>query len=317
MKENRILFQLLAATIMACTSIAQGQAARDIDGATDHPMVSRYPSSYISFNQNEEFNDYQLPVSPAPRKSRNTQEFELLHGKLTRLSYDLPHDRSSLEVFKNYRDELSDTGFRFLFECNEKQCGNSYRWSNTSLDRGSRLAGRDNTQHYLAGVLNRPEDNVYIALYVVRRSTKNLVAHLDILEEQAMETGMVTVNAKYLQDELNETGKVALYSLYFDHDKATLTAESTPALGVVATLLNQHRDLQLFVVGHTDYIGSLNYNMDLSRRRAQSTVTALIERYGIDADRLNAQGVGPLAPVGSNESEQGRALNRRVELVKK
>jgi OOP family OmpA-OmpF porin len=70
------------------------------------------------------------------------------------------------------------------------------------------------------------------------------------------------------------------------------------------------------VVGHTDSVGKIDYNMQLSNARAEAVVKTLITKYGVSQNRLDSYGVGPLAPVASNETEEGRALNRRVELVK-
>jgi outer membrane protein OmpA-like peptidoglycan-associated protein len=83
----------------------------------------------------------------------------------------------------------------------------------------------------------------------------------------------------------------------------------------MAQILGERPSLKVWVVGHTDWTGGFELNMDLSHARAGSVADALVERYAIDADRLQGQGVGPLAPVASNGSDGGRAANRRVELV--
>jgi len=85
----------------------------------------------------------------------------------------------------------------------------------------------------------------------------------------------------------------------------------------MASLLQKNASLSLRVVGHTDSTGDFAHNMALSEARAKSVVAALSTRFGIAASRLSAHGVGPLAPVASNETEEGRAKNRRVELVRK
>jgi outer membrane protein OmpA-like peptidoglycan-associated protein len=83
----------------------------------------------------------------------------------------------------------------------------------------------------------------------------------------------------------------------------------------MAKFLKENAQLRVFVTGHTDNKGALDYNVGLSGRRADSVVKALVTRFGINAARLTARGLGPLAPVASNRSEEGRARNRRVELV--
>ena len=103
---------------------------------------------------------------------------------------------------------------------------------------------------------------------------------------------------------------------YFDTDKDTVKAESQPTLAEIAKLLNSDPALRLHVVGHTDNQGKPDYNLDLSRRRAASIVAELTAKYGVPATRLDAFGCGLYAPVASNEAEEGRAMNRRVELVR-
>jgi outer membrane protein OmpA-like peptidoglycan-associated protein len=130
-----------------------------------------------------------------------------------------------------------------------------------------------------------------------------------------MEKKMAFVNAADMKQAIHDSGKVAVYGLYFDTDKDTVKAESQPTLAEIAKLLNSDPALRLHVVGHTDNQGKPDYNLDLSRRRAASVVAALTAKYGIAATRLDAFGCGLYAPVASNEAEEGRATNRRVELV--
>lgn len=100
---------------------------------------------------------------------------------------------------------------------------------------------------------------------------------------------------------------------YFPRMPGDLKPESEPTLNEIAKLLNQNPNLKLYVVGHTDNVGDIAYNMKLSQARADSVV----KKYGIDANCLTPYGVGPLAPVTSNKTEEGRAKNRRVELVER
>jgi len=115
--------------------------------------------------------------------------------------------------------------------------------------------------------------------------------------------------AKRLEDE----GKVDLYGIYFDIDKATLKPESEATLNQVLGLLKGKPALRLEIGGHTDSQAGDSYNLDLSKRRAQSVVKWLTDK-GINASRLQAQGFGETRPVADNESAAGRALNRRVEI---
>ena len=110
---------------------------------------------------------------------------------------------------------------------------------------------------------------------------------------------------------------MALYGLYFESDKADIKSESAPTLDEIGKLLTENPALELLVVGHTDNQGGFDYNIDLSQRRASSVTRTLIEDYGIDSGRLKPWGVGYAAPVANNATKDGRAGNRRVELVRR
>jgi len=162
-----------------------------------------------------------------------------------------------------------------------------------------------------------------VSLYVaVDRSTafpetKDRVAVLlDVVEDKPMESKMVTVDAAKMSKDIAATGRVALYGLYFDTDKADLKPESAPSLAEIGKLLKAEPGLKVYIVGHTDNVGVFDYNMSLSQRRAKSVVDQLVQSYGIAPDRLRAAGAGMIAPVATNDDEAGRAKNRRVEIVK-
>jgi outer membrane protein OmpA-like peptidoglycan-associated protein len=131
-----------------------------------------------------------------------------------------------------------------------------------------------------------------------------------------MESGLITVNAATLANDINRTGHASVYGIYFDTGKADVKPQSDATLKEIAKLLQGQPQLKLYVVGHTDNQGALDPNMDLSRRRAEAVLTALTTKYAVPAIRLRAYGCGPYSPVASNDSENGRAKNRRVELVK-
>ena len=129
----------------------------------------------------------------------------------------------------------------------------------------------------------------------------------------AIENKMVDAGA--MAKGLREQGHIALYGLYFDTDKAVIKPESRPTLEEIAKLLRAQPALGVVIVGHTDSQGAYDHNMELSRRRAEAVAAELVRSYKIANTRLRTAGVGFLAPVGPNASDDGRALNRRVELV--
>ena len=115
---------------------------------------------------------------------------------------------------------------------------------------------------------------------------------------------------------LANDGRVAMSGEFFETDSATLSESSADVLHKLAATMYQMADSRLAVVGHTDSTGPFEHNMELSQARAQAIVAALLkEPYNIAPTRLVAVGVGPISPVASNLSDEGRALNRRVTFV--
>ena len=139
---------------------------------------------------------------------------------------------------------------------------------------------------------------------------------LYVVEVKPMDSARVTVDAAALGGDLTRTGHAAVYGIYFDTGKTDLKPESEQAIGEIAKLLKTDPALKLYVVGNTDNVGGLDSNMKLSQGRAEAVVTSLTTTHGIAPARLRACGIGPLAPVAANEAEEGRAKNRRVELVR-
>jgi outer membrane protein OmpA-like peptidoglycan-associated protein len=137
-----------------------------------------------------------------------------------------------------------------------------------------------------------------------------------IVEGKPMDKGLVTLDATALDRDLLSSGKAVIYGIHFDFDKADIKPDSKPQLDEIAALLAKQPALKLRITGHTDNRGGADYNVQLSQRRAQAIVAALVGTYGIAENRLSAAGMGANSPVASNDTEDGRARNRRVELVK-
>jgi OOP family OmpA-OmpF porin len=138
-----------------------------------------------------------------------------------------------------------------------------------------------------------------------------------VVETKKAETGMVVANAEEMGTDIDELGGTVLDGLQFEHDSATLMAESKPALDEIAKLLKSLDGKGFYVVGHTDSSGTHAYNMKLSADRATAVRAALVKDYGVASKCLEAARIGPLTPVFTNSSQGGRARNRRVELVER
>jgi outer membrane protein OmpA-like peptidoglycan-associated protein len=135
-----------------------------------------------------------------------------------------------------------------------------------------------------------------------------------VVEKQLMQQD-VTMNAAGMASSIADTGSVAVYGINFDTAKSDIKPDSEPAIDEITKLLTNNPALKVGIVGHTDMVGDAISNMRLSQARAQSVITDLVSRHGIAAARLVAFGAGPWAPLAFNKTDDGRARNRRVELV--
>jgi len=323
----KFIAQAITAFFFLVTSSLVGQSvlAEDVSGSSDHPMVSRYDGSSIIDYDFREFDEYEILLGKVVHASgepdnRKVESSEILEGKVTRISYYLPEDRSTLEVFRNYEDALKAAGFEILFTCSKKECGGR-PFNHEVVKYSGGFADNYSEQRFLAAKLARNEGDVYVSLYIVKNTSgggkdrNHIYTQVDVIEVAPMQEAMVTVDADAMAEEIFETGSISIYGILFDFDKADIKPESAATIEEIATLLNNNPDLKLFIVGHTDNKGSLDYNMNLSQKRAGAVVDVLITEHGIETSRLTPKGLGFLAPVDSNKSEEGRAKNRRVELV--
>ncbi len=219
-----------------------------------------------------------------------------------------PAGRSPLEVFRNYEQALKKAGFQPLFTCIEAACGSV---GVLKSENGIGYFPDGGQSHYFAGKLPKADGAVWVSLHVNARETV-----LHFVKEKPMDTGLVTIDAAALARGLADEGHVAVYGIQFDSDKADLKPGSAPAIAEIVKLLEKDPALEILVVGHTDMVGTFESNLLLSKRRADAVVQELTKKHGIAASRLRAEGVGAYVPVATNGTEDGRAKNRRVDLVK-
>jgi outer membrane protein OmpA-like peptidoglycan-associated protein len=289
---------------------------QDAEGSKDHPLISRYPGSYIAKYLSKEFDEFSLPLGPVNEENTITKN-QHLEGKITRIVYVAPPGRTVLEVFRNYQEALKKGAFETLFTCGPQGCGSTIANAYANSGDNADYWGPQHGIHYISAKLGRPEGDVYVSLLVDDQGPDSRAnAELYVIEVKPMESDLITVNAASLANDISRTGHASVYGIYFDTGKADVKPESDATMKEIAKLLEGDPTLKLYVVGHTDNQGALDLNMDLARRRAEAVLAALTNKYAVPASRLKAYGCGPYAPVASNESEDGRAKNRRVELVK-
>lgn len=227
----------------------------------------------------EDFGVYEFSSTKGPKTP--------VEGKFTFLTYAFTGQRASepsgLDVVRNYENAIQKVGGTILQSVPD-------RWVNGKIVKDGKEAWAQ---------IEKGNGKIW----------------LRIVEKKGMEQYIVADAAAFGSD-IRATGHAAVYGINFDTGKSTIKAESAQAIGEIAKLLAADPGLKVFVVGHTDNTGTVDGNIKLSQDRGEAVLQALVRDHGIAPARLRSYGCGQYAPVASNDTEEGRAKNRRVELVK-
>lgn len=255
-------------------------AQADAANCKDHSLFpSRMPDYRIEACKIEDFGRYEFYAVKGPKTPAE--------GRFTFITYAYTGAKgaepSGLAVVRNYENAITSVDGEVLQS-------DPNRWINGKITK----------------------DGLEVWAQVEKGNGK---IWLRIIEKKAMEQH-ITADAAALGNDIRSTGHVAVYGINFDTAKSTIKPESAQAIAEIGKLLMADPGLKVFVVGHTDNVGSVDSNMKLSQDRAEAVLQSLVKDHGIAADRLRAAGCGAFAPVATNDTEEGRAKNRRVELVK-
>ncbi|MFM2421652.1 MAG: hypothetical protein RL291_182 [Pseudomonadota bacterium] len=325
----------LTALPLALASTAAQAQQRPAAAAADHPLVGRFEGARLLHSATVNYDEVLLAEAmfddSFPLKGPNLTTAK---GKSSLIYYKLPQGRSLVEVMRTYQQSLESRGFQVSFTCSphDGSChSNGYNspfgypvahvmgdpLAMPRLD-GDYVHNQFGSQgRYLYATLEQPTGLVHVAIGFGSSSTSSY-AVVRVVETKEFKAGKIEfVGVKEIREVLTKTGSVDLYGILFDHDKDTLKPESRRTIAEISKLLVQTPNLKLEIVGHTDSTGNEPYNLDLSNRRAARVVETLVREFGIAAERLSARGAGQSQPVAGNETDAGRAKNRRVELVSK
>jgi OmpA-OmpF porin, OOP family len=275
-KVARILMSLACLLLLAGGALAQEP---DAEGCKDPALFNRMPGYRIQRCAEKDFDAHSFKDAKGNEVSVEGHVFEVRYSL-----QEGAKEASRLQLFRNYQNAVTKIG-------------------------GTLLSSDDEGNAYLKAVKDDKEIWVHVSAYITSEWM------LYVVEKQAM-TQDIVADAAALAGDLKSAGHTAVYGIYFDTGSSVIKPGSDAALGEIARLLKGDATLKLHVVGHTDNVGTMDANLKLSQARAEAVVQALVAKHAIAATRLRASGVGPLAPVASNDAEEGRAKNRRVELVR-
>jgi outer membrane protein OmpA-like peptidoglycan-associated protein len=311
--------------------------ANDLVNSKDHPKIPRVAGTVIMGYAESSYDEGVFIAATAGNKlvTKNVE------GKRTRIMYAGRQDISTLGVLRNYQKAFDNVGeLKQIYTCRAEKCFNNLGgvFIGRSNNQIRSTIGSDSQwfysnwyyykdQVYFYGTVTTADALYHVSVYsavqtekshsAVRQYRNHPLIHFEIVEVADFESTLEVVTAVNMTTSISEKGHIALYGINFDFDSDQLKSDSDPTLEEISKALKSDTDLNIYVVGHTDNEGTLEYNEGLSKRRAASVVNELSSKYGIAMDRLLPLGAGPISPVATNNTEEGRALNRRVELVER
>jgi len=314
---------ILATVALMISPNLFAQELKDIAGAEDNPLISRFQGSTIQYYRAVKWDKYVLPYSKygdnQPWPWKKTLE---LQGQINRIQYVTSKDNNAAYVYMNYLNALKKSDWEILYSgSGDDELGTeSYSWQyymfqgglNLRDKFGSKYGFRGGNYAYIAAKYEDNDTSYYAAIYIIEQDDETMI-NQDIIKVKNPDVGLVT--AKLLTEKIDKKGHLALDGIFFETGKATLTENSVPALKNIAEYINLNKDKKYFIVGHTDNVGDFALNMNLSENRAKAVMNELISKYNVDLNQLKAYGVANLTPMVSNSTEEGKAKNRRVEIV--
>lgn len=259
--------------------------------AQDHSILSGMPGYKADGRKVVDFGTFQdggiFYCKPDIKCSEKNIGFDeqghlTAEGRVTSINYSTSSPTGTLAVFRNYENAIKELGGRRLTYTPGHEGSNVF------------LIERNNAKIWV--VLANSYDSGYKLTYIEGKPMQQVVT------------------AGQLADSIAKQGYATLY-INFDNNKSDIKSDAKPALDEVVGLLKKTPGLKISVDGHTDNVGAVDDNKKLSQSRAQNVMNALVAS-GIDAKRLQSKGLGSEVPVADNRTEEGRAKNRRVELVK-
>lgn len=313
--ERRPLWRHVSRCALAAAAFALAQPS--------HALTLEFPGpANETASRTEMLGSYALPIGPWTDGEIRTR---LIEGALSEVAWRIKApDLTTLELIAPLRDQLIAGGFSILFECETTSCGGfDFRFATEVLPEPEMHVNLGDFR-FLAAEHSVGTVSDVISLMVSRTSDTGFVQMIRVGETSASLAAAGTavrtplnqpLATAPLGDRLETGGAVALEDLTFESGSAELGTADFASLADLAAYLKANPERQVMLVGHTDAAGGLAGNVALSKKRAGSVRTRLIEKFGVSAAQVEADGVGFLVPRATNLTEEGRTLNRRVEVV--
>lgn len=276
----RLAWPLVAFGLVLAAAFPAVAQQKDVKGCNDHPLFTRMPDYWIQYCDEKQYDEHVFDLGAGKKETVGGRTWTLRY----RLVSSATSKPSEVQIHRNFENAVKSLG-------------------------GAVVASPTKSKTVLKVVKDGKE------FWVEVTSDWTSMYSLFVLQKEGM-AQTIEANAEVFANDLKNTGRTAIYGIYFDTGKADVKPESSAALEEIAKLLKAEPSLKVFIVGHTDNVGTLDANMKLSQARADAVVTTLEKTHGVAAARMKGYGCGPYAPVASNDAEEGRAKNRRVELVK-
>lgn len=305
MKRLSFLFMLILLSTLALPAQEQDE------------IITLFEGSKKMYDDNIGFETHYYLTGPTSHKA--------IDGKMRRQFCELPEGISTYEVIKNFEKAIEAKGGAIIHLSHSAKrytnpdSGKRVRFMQDLFTKGRKgnagypyLQLPNFAQDYVVGKISTAQNEIYISVSAAVLESQTYYELVTVLAEP-MEMGKVTLNV--LNEGIADKGKIAIYDIFFDTGKSEVKSESNIALEVIANFLKENPDKKFLIVGHTDNTGDFQANVTLSNDRANAVIEKLVAKHGIKQTQLIPYGVGSVSPQMSNATDEGKAINRRVELV--
>jgi len=289
-------------------------SGQDKEGSLDHPLVPRFKEARIYDYEVKSFEPLTIATSTVTKYDELDEKLKV-EGKKYLIWYDLPSSMgSTYEIYTNFKNAYSGKNAEVLFSCNgKKECG-KYFWNAIGSDNSYLMSSYLGEEIAYHSAQFQKDGKQYTIAITVGYGLGEQGYEVHVVENEIMEQ---TMDVDGITASINENGKMAFNGILFETGSDRLKSFSYAEIALIADYLSNNPKSNIYVVGHTDSVGSYETNLSLSERRAKSVVNALKTKYKIKSSRLMPVGVGPVSPVASNATSEGKTANRRVEVVLK
>lgn len=306
---KKVIMNLVIIALLSFVSYSVSFAQEsDAEGCKEHQLFNRMPNHYLFSCEQLDFGSMKFPVGKPDPNNDNQIKQETVEGKIMVFNYYLKEGAtppSGLQIMRNFQNASKQNGGIILGEY-QGWCAGTYEYNSSNINDGTIPFGNGCTNWGTTIKFSKENNEIWVYVQVSDEGYDMVIAEKELMKQN--------IQANEMFDTLNKDGFIALY-INFETGKSNIKPESVPIVNQIVEMLQQNPELKISIEGHTDNTGNAASNQTLSENRAKSVMDAIAAK-GINKNRISSKGWGQTKPIADNKTEDGKAKNRRVEIVK-